>query len=209
LAYYGSILSALVIYVLVALVAIGHMPVASLQQAQSFALSAAAERFLGAPGFALLSLGAVLASASAISSDLTGASQLPAALAQHGEAPGVFMRTVRGQPLVSIVTMSIAAILAVDLLDLHAISTATSAGFLLVFAAVNAANTRLASATGSLAWVSAFATAACLLALVVMVGQIVVEGHTRSAIAVVAIALLALLLEIAYRTLRTRGHASA
>jgi hypothetical protein len=75
----------LLIYVLVVVVAVGHMPFASMEAARDFALSATAERFLGAFGFGLMTFGAVFASASAINADYFGAEQLPVMLGAEGE----------------------------------------------------------------------------------------------------------------------------
>jgi hypothetical protein len=61
--------------VLAIIVAIGHMPFDAMKEAQSFALSATAQRFMGSFGFGLMRLGAVLASASAINADFFGAAK--------------------------------------------------------------------------------------------------------------------------------------
>jgi uncharacterized protein len=99
IAYYGSILAAIVVYVLAIIVAIGHMPFEAMKEAQSFALSATAQLFMGSFGFGLMTLGAVLASASAINADFFGAAKLPVMLAEHGEMPprfaGVISNTSR------------------------------------------------------------------------------------------------------------------
>ena len=68
------------------------------EAARDFALSAAAGTFLGPVGFAVMSIGAVLASASAINADFFGAGKLPPLLAQHRELPSAFQRQVRGHP---------------------------------------------------------------------------------------------------------------
>jgi hypothetical protein len=56
--YYDSILAAIVVYVLAIIVAIGHMPFEAMKEAQSFALSATAQRFMVSFGFGLMALGA-------------------------------------------------------------------------------------------------------------------------------------------------------
>ena len=47
IAFYGSVLASIAIDVLASIVAIGHMPFAEMEQARDFALSPAAERFVG------------------------------------------------------------------------------------------------------------------------------------------------------------------
>ena len=180
IAYFGSILAALVIYVLAIVVAVGHMPFEAMAEARDFALSAASGRILGPAGFAMMTAGAVLASASAVNADLFGAEKLPPRLAVGGAMPEVLGDEIRGKPLVALATIAALALVAVNLLELNPLSAATSGGFLLVFAAVNVANARLARETGSRGWISAVAGAATLGALAVMVAQALGSRGTRS-----------------------------
>ena len=76
-AYYGSVGAAILLYMLLVAVTIGHLPFETIARTQSYALAAAAESFMGSFGFTLLAIGAVLAAASAINADLFGASKLP------------------------------------------------------------------------------------------------------------------------------------
>lgn len=205
IAFYGSILAAVAIYVLAVVVAVGHMPFAAMEAASGFALSATAERFLGSFGFGLMTFGAVFASASAINADYFGAEQLPVMLGAHGELPRVFTRTLWGRAVPSLAVIAILALLAVNLLDLHALSAATSGGFLVVYAIVNLANAKLAKETVSRRWISILAAAGCLVALAIMVFQFAQDPATRnSAYAVVAVVLLALVVEVVFRALRAR-----
>lgn len=55
--------------------------------------------------------------------------------------------------------------------DLTHVATLGSSGFLLIFAAVNAANTRRARATRSNAWLSTCGALACLTALAALIWQ--------------------------------------
>ena len=102
IALLGSVVIAIVIYVLAVVVAIGHMSFEQAEASRDFAVSAAAGTFLGPIGFAVMSIGAVLASASAINADFFGAGKLPPLLAQHHELPSAFQRQVRGQSLTSL-----------------------------------------------------------------------------------------------------------
>jgi amino acid transporter len=200
IAFYGSVLAAIVIYVLAVVVAIGHMPFAEMEQASDFALSAAAERFMGSFGFGLMAFGAIFASASAINADFFGAEQLPVALAEEGEMRRIFMRTMSGKVVFSMLLIGVIALLAVNLADLTVLSAATSGGFLIVYAAVNIANAKLARETGSRAWISVAAALACIGALATMIVQFAADPATRnSAYAVAAIVLLSLFHEIIFR----------
>jgi uncharacterized protein len=200
IAFYGSVLAAVVIYVLCVVVAIGHMPFDAMEEAKNFALSATAARFMGAFGFGLMTFGAVFASASAINADFFGAEQLPVMLGKHGELPAAFTHTISGRALLSLVSIGVLALLSVNLISLHALSAAASGGFLVVYAAVNFANAKLARETASRGWISLVAALSCLLALGIMVVQFAATPETRSsAYVVVGIVLLSIGVELLSR----------
>jgi len=58
-------------------------------------------------------------------------------------------------------------------------ATMGSAGFLVVFLAVNLANVRLAEQTGSRRWISALAAGACGIALTALCGQTLMNPAAR------------------------------
>lgn len=199
-AFYGSVLAAIVVYVLAIVVAIGHMPFDAMKDAQSFALSATAQRFMGGFGFALMAVGAVLASASAINADFFGAAKLPVMLAEHGEMPVGFDGVISGKHVASMLFIGVLALFAVNFLNLQALSAATSGGFLVVYTAVNLANAKFSKETESLRWLSLLAAAVCVLALAITVYDFAATPVTRaSAIAIVAIMALSVATEKAVR----------
>jgi uncharacterized protein len=200
IAFYGSVLAAIVIYVLCVVVAVGHMPFPAMEAAKNFALSATAARFMGSFGFGLMTFGAVFASASAINADFYGAEQLPVMLGEHGELPAVFTRLISGRALVSLISIGVLALLSVNLIDLHALSAAASGGFLVVYAAVNLANTKLARETASRRWISLVAALSCLVALGIMIAQFAASPETRkSAYVVLGIIVLSIVIELLSR----------
>ena len=171
LAFYGSVATALVFYVLIIIVVLGHMSFGAVADSRGYTLSAAAELFMGRFGFVLLAVGAILATASAINAGLFGASKLPLMLARVDEAPPIYLREFRGRHPAGLVVISILVLLIVNFLDLHSLSAAASAGFIVIFLTVNVANARLAGVTGSSRRVSAIAAAVCLVALAVMIAE--------------------------------------
>jgi hypothetical protein len=121
-------------------------------------------------------------------------------LALSHEAAPTFTREYKGRYIVSMAVLAVGAILAVRFVDLHALSAATSGGFLIVFAAVNFVNVRLATETKSQPWISAVATLACLTALAVMLYDFASTPATRvSAYAVGGAVLLALVWAVGFR----------
>ncbi|HKQ33595.1 MAG TPA: APC family permease [Thermodesulfobacteriota bacterium] len=179
LAYYGSVTTALVFYVLIIFVVLGHMSFESITASRDYTLSAAAELFMGKSGFVLLAVGAILATASAINAGLFGASKLPQMLARVEEAPPVYLRQIGGRQPVGLIVISVLVLLIVNFLDLHSLSAAASAGFIIIFFMVNLANAKLAQETGSNRRVSVTAAAVCLVALAIMLAETALNPSHR------------------------------
>ena len=200
IAFLGSVLIAIVIYVLAFIVGLGHLSYTELVNAKNFAISAAAGNFLGPLGFAIMAIGAVLASASAINADYFGASKLPPELATIRELPSAFHRSLYGQSKISLLVVGILALIAVNFASIDAMSSATSGGFLLVYAAVNLAAVRLAPQTGTNPIIPGIAALLCLTALAVTVWQFVTNPATvGQAYAIGAIVVVAFVIEGIYR----------
>jgi uncharacterized protein len=203
LAYYGSVLTAIVLYFFIIVVTLGYLSFETLNLSSNYSLSAAAEVFMGKPGFLLLSVGAILATASAINAGIFGASKLPFTLAQMGEAAGIWDREVWQRHPVGLICVAVAALAISNLVNLHAMSAAASAGFLLVFALVNIANARLARQTASKRWISQVAAIACILALATMIFQMLREpGHSTEIYFFAALFVTPFVLQIIRRALR-------
>jgi hypothetical protein len=208
IAFYGSIVAAIVIYVLAVVVAIGHMPFDAMAEAKNFALSATAARFMGSIGFGMMAFGAVFASASAINADFFGAEKLPVMLGEHSELPAIFTVKKSGRAVYSMVCIALFALAAVNALGLQALSAATSGGFLIVYAAVNFANFKLAKETNSSGWISLAAALLCIIALGIMVFQFASDPKSRqSAYAVAGVVLFSIAIELASRLPQIRRAA--
>lgn len=90
-------------------------------------------------------------------------------------------------------------------LPLEAIATMGSAGFLLIFMAVNIANVRLARETGSRAWLSGLAALSTAIALTVLCVEVDENPATRRHLWILAGMIVASFgIELAYRTLTGR-----
>lgn len=170
-AYYVAVGFVIALYVLVSLVTVGNLAVDKIVAAQDYALAEAARPFLGQAGFTLIAIAAMLSTASAINATLYGAARLSYCIARDGELPAALERKVWGQPLEGLLITAGLTLVVANSFDLSAISTLGSAGFLLIFAAVNAANARHAAQTKSRGWISAAGAVACLAALGALVWQ--------------------------------------
>lgn len=210
IAFLGSVLIAIIVYALAFIVGLGHLPLAQLIAAKDFAISAAAGSFLGPWGFGLMAVGAVLASASAINADYFGASRLPPQLATMRELPSALHRSLKRRTLRSLVIIGVLALLAVNLVPIAALSSATSGGFLLVYAAVNIAALRLAPQTGARRIIPALAALLCFAALAITLWQFLsTPGNAGQAAAIGAMVLIALVLEAAFRQFEQRGASAS
>ncbi|MEJ2291823.1 MAG: APC family permease, partial [Deinococcales bacterium] len=167
-AYFLAVGFVVVLYVAVALVAVGGVPQAALVHAKDYALAVAARPSLGEAGFVLVAVAAMLSTASAINASLYGAARVSFVIARSGELPAVLERKVWHRPIEGLLITGGATVLLANLVPLDSIATIGSAGFLLIFTFVNLANARLASRTGArpaLAWLATVASAAAFVTL--------------------------------------------
>lgn len=199
-AFYGSLVAALVLYVLIAVVTLGYVPIPELEAASSHVLTTAAEAVMGPAGGVLLAVGALLAAASAINGDFFGASKLPQMLAEEHEAPELADREVWGRHPVGLLTVATLAVACALFLNLRALSAVGSAGFIAVFGIVNAANARIARQTGSRRAIPVIGAAACGVALAVMVVDLLGQPDATTELGfLIGLAILPFAFEWLYR----------
>ncbi len=170
-AYYISVLFVIVLYVLVAVVAVGSVPVAQLVHARDYALALAARPALGSVGFKMIAIAAMLSTASAINATLYGTGRLSYTIASARELPQRLETPIWNRPLAGLFITAGATLVLANVLNLASISTMGSAGFLIIFGVVNAAEARTSQERSSRAWVSTVAALACAAALVALVAK--------------------------------------
>jgi len=152
-------------------VTVGTLPVAQIVDAKDYALAEAARPFLGQAGFILIAVAAMLSTASALNATVYGSARLSYVIAKDGELPTLLERKAWGEPIGGLLITAGTALLIANLTDISSMSTMGSAGFLLIFAAVNAANVKLAAKTHSKRWLSIAGVALCLAALASLLWQ--------------------------------------
>ena len=197
-AYYTAVGFVIVLYVLVSFVTVGNLAVGKIVDAKDYALAEAARPFLGQVGFTLIAIAAILSTASAINATLYGAARLSYCIARDGELPAILERKVWGEPVEGLLITAGLVLFVANTFDLTSISTLGSAGFLLIFAAVNAANARHASHTKSYGWISSAGIVACLMALGALVWQ-TARTEPGKLWVLAAMVALAVIIEGAYR----------
>jgi uncharacterized protein len=191
LAFYGSVVVAMLLYISIVVVSVGHLPFEQLEAQKNHAISAVAETFMGRFGFGYMAVGAVVAAVSAINADIFGSTRLMGMLSEEGPNRWKRVGTVFGGHPWKLVILTTAGVIATTTMNLHALSAVSSAGFLMVFAAVNAANARLATETKSHGWLSLVGAMTCLAALGAMLAQLGGrEAHRHEAFIIVGMAVL-------------------
>jgi amino acid transporter len=202
-AYFGSVGFVIALYVLVAVVTVGNLPLDRIVAAKDYALAEAAKPFLGATGFTLIAVAALLSTFSAINATLYGSARLSYMIAKEGELPSFVEHEVWNKPLEGLLITSVLALILANTTALASISMMGSAGFLLIFAAVNAANLTLARQTGARRSLAAAGVVACLGALTALVWQ-TARTSPSHLWALAAMAGLSFGIEAAYRFLGKR-----
>jgi amino acid transporter len=146
---YAAIALATTIYVVIALGAILAIPFDEIVRNREYALAAGAGDVLGRWGSELVIVGALLATSSAISGTVFGASRQMAVIAADGYLPRRLAQRTGRVPVTAIATMSTLAFTLVLLGDLQEILEFGSITFLLVSLLVAIANHRVRGQTGS------------------------------------------------------------
>jgi amino acid transporter len=197
-AYFTAVIFVIVLYVIISLVTVGNLSIASITAAEDYALAEAARPFLGSAGFIMIAVAALLSTASAINATLYGTAQVSYVIAKEGELPEGLDREVWQRPIEGLLITSALTLLVANLFDLSHISMMGSSGFLLIFAAVNAANARLAVKTGSQKWLSLLGAVICLTALVILIIQRATTSPSELLVLLIMV-VVSFTIEVVYR----------
>jgi len=148
-AIYSALFLAVLIYFVISLGAILTIPFEEIEQNKEFALAAGTGDILGHWGTDLVILGALLATSSAISGTLFGASRLVAVIANDGYLPAFLVKRVNRIPVYAVVSMAALAFLLVLAGGLQVILEFGSITFLLVSLLMAFANLQIRKLTNS------------------------------------------------------------
>ncbi|TYK67050.1 APC family permease [Colwellia echini] len=200
IAYIGGVLTVIAVYILIAVVTIGHLSFLEIASVSNHALTAVANYLMGPTGHVLIVIAAVVACGSAINATLYSAGRLTATIANTGELPTELERKIKGQPLEGMLIFSALALIIANFVPLGAIATMGSAGFLTIFMIVNYSNAKLAKDTQSKAWISVLGALCCGASLVLLGMEVDENPATENQLwIVVGTIVLSFLLEGIYR----------
>ncbi len=200
-AFFTTVVFVIVLYVLVSLVTVGSMQLSDIIDAKDYALAEAARPSLGSVGFEIIGVAAMLSTFSAINATLYGAARLSYTIAKEGELPEALEKKVWNRPIEGLLVTAVLSTALANLADLSSISMMGSAGFLLVFAVVNASAAKLSKEIGARKSLAIGGVVACVAALGALVWQ-TIENHPMHLLVLAGMLLLSFLVELGYRELR-------
>jgi amino acid transporter len=204
-AFYTSVLFVIGLYVMVSIVTVGNLSVDKIVESRDYALAESAKPFLGQIGFVVIAIAALLSTSSAINATLYGASRISYIIAKTGELPHNLERMIWKKPIEGLIITSVLTLIIANLFDLSSIATMGSAGFLLIFAAVNFANFRLHKKTFSKKWISLVGSIGCIAALGVLIWQSKITSPENIWVFVMMVG-IAFFIEVVYRKISNRTH---
>jgi len=169
LAYYSSVIFVIILYVLIAIVAIGNLSFEEAMKAKDYVLAEAAKPFFKEAGFVIISIAALLSTASAINATIYGGGRTAYLIAKLGQIPRSFEKKIK-YGYEGMIIIGLLSIIFATSFNINNISVAGSLGFLIVFALVNFANFKLHKQTGANRFVPLLGTLFCSGAIIVLVG---------------------------------------
>jgi amino acid transporter len=138
----------IILYVGLAIVVLGNVSAQELARFADTAVAQAAKPVLGHYGFIIVSVGALLATASAINATLFSALAISKGLARERQLPGLFAAPFWREGTRGLVLTAIGILVMVNLLHLGAIANIAGATFLISYLAVFVAHWRLRPQAG-------------------------------------------------------------
>ncbi|WP_452224129.1 APC family permease [Lacinutrix chionoecetis] len=196
-AYFGAVGFVIVLYILIAIVTVGSLPFKEIANAEDYVLAKAAEPILGSIGFKIITITALISTFSAINATVLGSGRVNYNIAEDNELPKYFCHKFWGKPIGLLIT-AILSIILVNTFNLQSISTAGSAGFLLIFCIVNYIGFKKHNELHSKKWIHLTASILCFVAFMTLIIQQYSTNKTGVFIAL-GIILFCFLLEFIYK----------
>ncbi|SCX88259.1 amino acid:proton symporter, ABT family [Nonlabens sp. Hel1_33_55] len=169
-AYFYSVGFVVLLYIAIAIIAVGSLSFGEISKAKDYVLSEVARPSLGQAGFTIMTIAALISTFSAINATLYGGSRVNFKVAKEDELPHEFTAKLWNHP-VGLAIISIATLLLANLAQLESISTSGSAGFLLLFAVVNYTAYKKRSDIKASSILTIIGTILCAVAFVVLIVQ--------------------------------------
>ncbi len=203
-AIYISIALVAVVYILVAAVAVGNLPLPQLIQAKDNALAVAARPFLGRFGFVLISLGALFSISSALNATIYGGANIAYALAKDGELPRLFERKLWFKSTEGLYITVLLGLMFALLFNINGIATITSAVFIAIYIFVIISHYRVEDKVGGNKGLLVLNATVITVVLAILLYY---QWHTQRFVfyGTVVTFFTALAIELVYRRVTNRG----
>jgi amino acid transporter len=146
-AIYLAISVVIVLYVGLAVIVVGSVSSGDMARNADTAVAVAAKPMLGQAGYVIVSIGALLATASAVNAWVFTAMQISRAMAKVKQLPKMFGQILWGKGTRGLLIGFAAILVAINIFDLNALARIASATFLICYMAVHAAHWRLVKET--------------------------------------------------------------
>jgi amino acid transporter len=201
-AMYAALGVTTVLYVLISLGVFGTLTVDEAVAYGETAIAEAARPALGDAGFTMVSIAALLATASSVNATLYASGGLTAMLARAGQFPGFFGPASRLGPHAGLLITGLLVLVVSNLVDLSAIASVGSAISLVIFLIVGLAALRLRTEIGA----STPVVLAAITVTVVVLAFFAVDtvrNAPETFAAIVAITVLSVVLDLLWK--RARG----
>lgn len=169
-AIYAAIFLAILIYFILALGAILTIPFEHIIENKEYALASGTNGVLGHWGTDLIILGALLATSSAISGTVFGASRQMAVIAKDGYFPAILAERIDHKPVYAIITMAGLAYCLILAGTLQVILEFGSVTFLLVSLLMAFANFKIRHKTNSSAVITIISVIGLLAGTIIIIG---------------------------------------
>ena len=131
-----AILIVMVLYVAVTFAVFGNLPLSEVIKAQDYALAEAAKPAFGETGFILISIAALISTASSINASLYAVTNITYQMAKNGELPEIYERNI-GHSTEGLVVSTVLLIIFVLFFNLTQIAAAGSISILFIHAFVH------------------------------------------------------------------------
>lgn len=197
-AFFISVAFVLILYIVIAIVTVGNLPLKEIISARDYALAKAAKPFLGSFGFILIAVAALLSTGSAINATLYGSTRISYVLAKDGELPDDLDKNVWSRPIGGLIIVSFITLVVANLFDLSSISIMGSSGFLIIFALVNLINFLKYKETNCNRFISGLGFIVCVIAVFALIWETTRKDPGDMIVLVVMVG-LAFLIEFLYR----------
>jgi len=196
------------LYILLSFGVFGTMTVEEVIKNGDTALAVAAIPVLGQAGFTMMSIAAMLATASSVNANLYGAGNMTKAMSEQGAFPPVFAGPSKvGGTRGLVITVALSLILA-NLFDLSAIASLGSAVALTIFLLLSVAAYRLREQTGSNAVVITVGALSTAVVLIVFAADLL-ANEPRTLVVFAVFVALAFALEMLWSRSRDRAKPAA